>query len=157
MYGKRCMINASAAAECGAAIDVPENAWYRGCGTPLTSSTVVLLIAVLGAVAQDHFATPHWLNRCCPGTRMEPSGLTVRPMLLLIPEVVNQRPSRSGRKYGAAPRGDGLRTPALPELNPMIVPVRATSMAPFSQCTVLPLASATPSGVDRVRHAAFRP
>ena len=27
MYGKRCMISPSAAAQCGAAIDVPEKAW----------------------------------------------------------------------------------------------------------------------------------
>ena len=68
----------------------------------------MLLISLLGAVTQDHFATPHWLNSCCPGTSTEPSALNVRPMLGLIPDVVYQRPSRSGRKYGAAPRGVGF-------------------------------------------------
>jgi len=58
----------------------------------------VLLIPLLGAVTQDHLATPHWLNVCCPGTRTEPSGLNVRPTVGLMPDVVNQLPSSSGMK-----------------------------------------------------------
>ena len=68
------MTSASIAAECGPAIDVPEALPYRGCGTPSTSDTVVLLMLLAGAVTQDHFATPHWLNVCCPGTATDPSG-----------------------------------------------------------------------------------
>src|ERR671922_2705620 len=102
MYGKRCMISASAAAECGPAIDVPDALPYRGCGTPSTTSTQVLLIDRLGAVTHDHFATPHWLNSWVPGTRTEPSALNVRPMFGLTPDVVYHSPSRSGRKYGVA-------------------------------------------------------
>ena len=68
----------------------------------------MLLIVLLGAVTHDHFATPHRLNSCCPGTRTEPSGLNVRPIPGLIPDVVYQRPSRSGRKYGAVPRAVGF-------------------------------------------------
>ena len=55
---------------------------------PSTTSTQVLLIIRLGAVTHDHFATPHWLNSCCPGTRTEPSGFSVRPIPGLIPDVV---------------------------------------------------------------------
>ena len=44
MYGKRCMISAIAPAECGPAIEVPDELPYRGCGTPVTTCTVVLLI-----------------------------------------------------------------------------------------------------------------
>src|ERR1700741_2356125 len=102
------MTSASAAAECGPAIEVPDELPYRGCGTPLTTCTVVLLIDLLGAVKHDHFATPHRLNSCCPGTRTEPSALNGRPPPGLMPEVGSQRPSSSGRKYGAAPRGVGL-------------------------------------------------
>src|ERR671917_2920291 len=97
MYGKRCMISARAAAECGPAIEVPDALRYRGCGTPFSSCTQVLLIIRLGAVTHDHFATPHWLNSCWPGTRTDPSALSVRPMLGLTPDVVYQRPSSSGR------------------------------------------------------------
>src|SRR5215510_12877904 len=121
------------------------------------TSTQVLLIARLGAVRHDHLARPHWLNSCVPGTRTEPSGLKVRPMFGLTPDVVYHWPSRSGRKYGAAPRAVGFLAPAFPAVNWRIVPVRATSMAPFSQCRVLPFASATPSGVEMYRQAAYRP
>ena len=60
-----------------------------------------------GAVTHDHFATPQRLNVCWPGTSTEPSGLKVRAVAGLIPDVVYQRPSSSGMKYGAAPRGVG--------------------------------------------------
>src|SRR4029453_2447802 len=150
------MISASAAAECGPAIDVPEAAPYRGCGTPSTTCTVVLLMPLLGAVTHDHFARPHRLNVCCPGTRTEPSASKVRPVVLM-PDVVYQRPSRSGRKYGAAPRGVGFAAPALPAVNWMMVPGRATSMAPCIQRPVLPFASTRPSGSDQCRNAVFRP
>ena len=59
MYGKRFMINASEAAECGPAIDVPDELPYRACGTPLTTWTIVLLIDCPGAVTHDHLASPH--------------------------------------------------------------------------------------------------
>ena len=68
---------------------------------------MVLLIPLLGAVTHDHLATPHWLKVCWPGTRIDPSGLKVRPVVE-IPDVVNQFASSSGMKYGAAPRGVGL-------------------------------------------------
>src|SRR3954469_16154882 len=97
MYGKRDMTSASSAAERGPAIEVPDALAYRGTGTPSTTETVVLLMLRLGAVTHDQRATPHWLNSCCPGTRTDPSGLSVRPVVGLMPEVVNQRPSRSGR------------------------------------------------------------
>ena len=53
------MINASEAAECGPAIDVPDELPYRACGTPLTTWTIVLLIDCPGAVTHDHLASPH--------------------------------------------------------------------------------------------------
>src|SRR6186713_631393 len=105
MYGKRCMIKAGAAAECGAAIRRSREGLVARVRHADLLHHGRTLIAVLGAVTQDHFATPHWLKRCWAGPRIEPPGL--------------ERPSSCGMKYGAAPRGDGFRALALPALNAM--------------------------------------
>src|SRR3954465_15559221 len=104
MYGKRSMITASPAAEWGPAIDVPDELPYVAVGTPPTTDTVVLLIALPGAVTQAHLATPHWLNVCVPGTITSPLASKVRPAVV-IADVGYHFPSSSGMKYVDEPRG----------------------------------------------------